>query len=235
MLPKSSNKSKSRITPEIIWNKGVENFSDAEVLSYLLTIHHSCPLSKIDLADSILSSFDNNLSALSKLNKFELRKIPYVSEHNASAIQAAFELGRRRLISCQKPMPIIRSSQDCFNILEPYLIDLPHEEFWVLYLNQANAVKRCIRISSGGISGTIVDQRIIFKHAIELHASYIILSHNHPSGNLKPSLSDLDLTKKMVQSGKLLDIKVLDHILIGDGQTKDGQTKYFSFADNGLL
>ena len=232
---KANQKADKKLQDSKLLHNPLRDLSDAEVLSYLLTIHHSCPLSKIDLADSILSSVDNNLSALSKLNKFELRKIPYVSEHNASVIQAAFELGRRRLISSQKPMPIIKSSQDCFNILEPYLMDLPHEEFWVLYLNQANAVKRCIRISSGGISGTIVDQRIIFKHAIELQASYIILSHNHPSGNLKPSLSDLDLTKKMVQSGKLLDIKVLDHILIGDGQTKDGQTKYFSFADNGLL
>ena len=146
----------------------------------------------------------------------------------AITIVSALELGKRRKERFITPKPRITSSADVFELMQADLQDLPHEEFWVIILNRANRVIRKWRISSGGISGTVADPRLIFKNALESYASSIILVHNHPSGAIKPSQADISLTKKLKQAGELLEIPVLDHLIYGEKE-------YFSFADEGLL
>jgi DNA repair protein RadC len=143
-------------------------------------------------------------------------------------ITAALELARRRQTAPQRVRPQIRGSQDAFHIISPVLADLTHEEFWVILLNRANRVMACERVSSGGMVGTVVDGKIVFRKALEGLACSIILCHNHPSGNSQPSQADKALTKRLREAGKTLDIPVVDHIICGD-------KSYFSFADEGLL
>ena len=151
-----------------------------------------------------------------------------IGEAKAISIIAALELGRRRKDSKVEKRPAIKSSNDAYNIIIDVLSDLSHEEFWVIYLNKKNEVVKKENISKGGIDGTIADTKIIFKHAIQQLASAIILCHNHPSGNMKPSTADIKLTKKLKETGVMLDTPVLDHLIIGE---KD----YFSFADEGII
>ena len=146
----------------------------------------------------------------------------------AVAVVAALELGRRRKETQPAEILKITGAKDAFDILSPILSDLPHEEFWMLILNRANHVKDKVLISRGGQSGTVVDTKIIFKNALDRNASYLILAHNHPSGNTKPSTEDLRLTRRISEAGKILDIPILDHIIIGD-------RSFFSFADEGLV
>jgi DNA repair protein RadC len=155
-------------------------------------------------------------------------KIKGIGEAKAITIAAALELGRRRKESEPDEKPKIASSADVFDNIKAELMDIPHEEFWVLLLNRANRVTKKKQISLGGVAGTVADPKIIFKLALEELASGIILAHNHPSGNLTPSQADTDLTKKLREGGKLLDVQVLDHLIIAG-------KKYFSFADEGLL
>jgi DNA repair protein RadC len=155
-------------------------------------------------------------------------KIKGIGEAKAITIISALELGRRRKDFQAEEKPKIGGSADAFEILKADLLDIPHEAFWILLLNRANRVIKKHQISQGGVAGTVADPKIIFKIAVEELASGIILAHNHPSGNLTASQADIDLTKKLKESGKLLDIQVLDHIIIAG-------KKYFSFADEGLL
>jgi DNA repair protein RadC len=207
--------------------KGKNALSDAELVAILIGSGNKNE-SAVELSKKILASINNNLNKLGKLSINDLTQFNGIGEAKAISIIAALELGRRRKDSEIEKRLIIKSSKDAYNIIADVLSDLPHEEFWVLYLNRKNEVLKKENISKGGVSGTIADSKIIFKSAIEQLASSIILCHNHPSGNLNPSAADISLTKKLKETGIMLDTPVLDHLIIGE---KD----YFSFADENLM
>lgn len=207
--------------------KGKSVLSDAELVAILIGSGNS-EMSAVELSKSILNQVDNNLNSLSKLSLNELKKHKGIGEAKALSIISALELGRRRKDSEAPKKTIIRSSKDIYDLLTPYLLDLNHEEFWVVLLNRANHVLKLEKISSGGISGTVADPKLIFKTALENLASAVILVHNHPSGNTNPSDADIVLTKKMKEAGKVLEIPVLDHLIFTDSD-------YYSFADEGRL
>lgn len=212
---------------EKLRDKGRSVLSDAELIAILIgsgTKNESA----VDLAKRILASVNNDLNMLGQLGVSDLIKFKGIGEARAITIVAALELGRRRKSSMQSKTEKITSSTDSFNVLYPYLADLDHEQFYVLLLRRNNSVIDTIRISQGGVSGTVVDPRLVFKPAIDKLASAIILAHNHPSGNLNPSQSDMKITKSLVEAGKILEISVLDHIIIVGKE-------YTSFADEGLL
>ncbi|MCK5704557.1 MAG: DNA repair protein RadC, partial [Cyclobacteriaceae bacterium] len=185
-------------------------------------------ISAVDVAKMILSNANYNLNELAKFSIKELKKVKGIGEAKAITIIAALELGRRRKDSEFAEKVKITCSNDIYQFMKPELLDMPKEEFWVLLLNRANRLIKKEQISSGGVSGTVADPKIIFKAALDQYASSIILVHNHPSGNLKPSQADIKLTNKMKEAGSLLEIPVLDHIIFGD----EG---YLSFADEGML
>lgn len=207
--------------------KGKSALSDAELIAILIGSGTSS-LSAVEVAKKVLQQSTNNLHDLAKLSIKELTKTKGIGEAKAITIVAALELGRRRKDLEPDEKPKISGSKDVFELLKADLQDLPHEEFWVLLLNRANRVTKKCQISQGGVAGTVADPKIIFKLALEELASGIILAHNHPSGNLSASQTDIDLTKKLKEGGKLLEIQVLDHIILA------GQ-KYFSFADEGMI
>ena len=207
--------------------KGKNSLSDAELIAILIGSGNK-NVSAVELSKKILASLNNDLNRLAKLSISDLTQFNGIGDAKAISIIAALELGRRRKDSDVEKRPIIKSSKDAYNVIADVLSDLPHEEFWVLYLNRKNEVIKKENISKGGVSGTIADSKIIFKSAIEQLASAIILCHNHPSGSLKPSAADISLTKKLKETGLMLDTPVLDHLIIGE---KD----YFSFADQELL
>ena len=207
--------------------KGTSSLSDAELIGIL--IGSGTPsLSAVDVAKKILQSVDNNLHELARLSVKDLMKAKGIGEAKAITIVAALELGRRRNDLEPNEKLKITSSKDAFELLKGDFMDLPHEEFWVLLVNRANRVVKKKRVSEGGVSGTVADPKIIFKLALEELATGVIVAHNHPSGNLTASQSDIDLTKKLKEAGKFLEIQVLDHLIVA------GQ-KYYSFADEGVL
>lgn len=212
---------------EKLLTKGTPVLSDAELVAILLGTG-TTTTSAVELAKRVLQTVDNNLHELGRLSVKDLTRVKGIGEAKAISIIAALELGRRRKDCATEEKSRVTGSRDCFNILKPHLQDLPHEEFWILLLNRANRLLKKYQISQGGVAGTVADPKIIFKMAISELASGIILAHNHPSGNLTASQADMDLTKKIVEAGKLLEIQVLDHLIIA------GQ-KYFSFADEGIL
>lgn len=207
--------------------KGKSALSDAELLAILLR-SGSAKETAVDLSKRILRHASDNLIELSKLNFTELMTFNGIGEAKALSIIAALELGRRRRESEITIKQKISSSKDVFEYFTANLSDNQYEEFWILLLSRANKIIKKVMISEGGISGTVADPKRIFKTAIELNASSIILCHNHPSGNLKPSEADIKLTKKLKEAGVLLDISVLDHIIIGE-------ESFYSFADEGLI
>jgi DNA repair protein RadC len=207
--------------------KGKAALSNAELIAILLGSGTST-MSAVDLAKKILYPANNNLHELARLSVKDLVKIKGIGEAKALTIVAALELGRRRKELTADDKPKITGSRDVFEVLKADLLDIAHEEFWILLLNRANRVIRKSQVSQGGVAGTVADPKIIFKLALDELASGIILAHNHPSGNLTASQADLDLTKKLKEAGKLLDIQVLDHVIVA------GQ-KYFSFADEGMM
>lgn len=212
---------------EKLLQKGKAALTDAELIAILIG-SGTVELSAVDVAKIIVQKAGNNLNELAKLSIKELMKIKGIGEAKAITIVAALELGRRRKESEIIKKNRISSSRDAYEQIKPHLLDLPHEEFWLLLLNRANEVIRPLQVSQGGVSGTVADPKIIFKFALEYLASSIILVHNHPSGNLKPSEADKDLTRRLVSAGKLLEIPILDHLIFTDGG-------YLSFADDGLL
>jgi DNA repair protein RadC len=212
---------------EKLIKKGVSSLSNAELLAILLG-SGTRNITAVELAKSILHQAENNLGTLGKTSLIELLKIKGVGEAKAISILAALELGRRRNFSEPPEKSKITSSHDAFNVFQPLLGDLPHEEFWILLLNRSNKIIEKYRISQGGISGTVIDTRLILKKALDKLASGIILCHNHPSGNKKPSEADKSITYKIQKAAKVMDISLLDHIIVAD---KD----YFSFADNNLM
>lgn len=207
--------------------KGRQALSDAELLAIVLG-SGSREDSAVGLAQKILQSVNHHLPELSKCGLEELKKFKGIGEAKAITIAAALELGRRRQLTDIRDKPQVKSSQDAFNAIAPLIMDLNREEFWILLLNRANRILARERISSGGISGTVVDARVIFRKALKGSACSLILFHNHPSGNLNPSQADISLTQKLKKAGETLDIAILDHLIIGE-------SGFYSFADEGIL
>ena len=206
--------------------KGLQSLSDAELVAILIGSGNRNE-SAVELSKRILKNVDNNLNLLGKQNLSDLQKFKGIGEAKAISIVAAMELGRRRKLSDIKQRKVIRTSKDVFEFFHPILADLPHEEFWVLFLNQSNKVIDKYRASYGGITSTTIDVRLIMKTAIEKLATSMILCHNHPSGGLNPSISDKEITQKLRGAGKIMDIKVLDHVIVTD-------ESFYSFGDEGV-
>ena len=212
---------------EKLIRNGTNSLSDAELLAILIN-SGTKDKSAVDLGRELLGIVNNNLNSLGKLTISDFTKLHGIGAARAVTIAAALELGRRRKLAEVPDFPQIKCSKDVADIFQPLLSDLPHEEFWILFLNRSNKVINRMKLSQGGISGTVTDVRMVMKKAIEYLASGIIVCHNHPSGNLNPSESDSKITQKIKEAGNLMDIPLLDHLIISD---KD----YYSFADNGLL
>jgi DNA repair protein RadC len=208
-------------------SKGKSALSDAELIAILIG-SGTRSLSAVDVAKIILTRAENDLNQLAKFSVKDLQKIKGIGEAKAISIVSALELGRRRKDADFARKVQIACSNDIYQLMKPELMDLPKEEFWILLLNRANSLIKKEQVSSGGVSGTVADPKIIFKAALDQYASSVVLVHNHPSGNLKPSQADINLTTKMKEAGKLLEIPILDHIIFAD-------TGYLSFADEGLL
>ncbi|AMS27900.1 hypothetical protein AEM51_13630 [Bacteroidetes bacterium UKL13-3] len=207
--------------------KGRNSLSDAELIAILISTGTKDE-SAVDLAKNILAATHNNLNELGKFSVNDLTKIKGIGPAKAITIIAALELGRRRKDEDRKERQKLLNSKDCYLYIEPFLVDLPHEEFWVVLLNRANKIIGHKRISEGGVSGTVVDFKIILKYALENLACSIVLAHNHPSGNTVPSQADKTLTQKLKEACNLVDILVIDHIIVGD-------KAYYSFSDDGAL
>lgn len=207
--------------------KGKESLSDAELLAIIIGSGTRSE-SALDLSKKILSLSKNSLHDLGFKSIKELSEIKGIGPAKAISIIAALEIGKRRKMREVIEKDKITSSNDVYEIIYPLISDKQHEEFWVVYMNKANKIIDREQISSGGVSNTQVDVKLILKKALEKLATAMILCHNHPSGNLQPSESDISLTKKIISGAKLFDCMVYDHLIIG-------QNKYFSFADEGLM
>ena len=207
--------------------KGKSTLSDSELLAILIG-SGSRNESAVQLCQRILAFSENNLNTLGKMSISQLMQFKGIGEAKAISIAAALELGRRRRAEDAIELKKITSSKAVFDIMQPIIGELPHEEFWVLYLNNSNKVIYKAQLSKGGITGTVVDIRIIFKMAFEQNATGLILSHNHPSGKLIASEADLKITKRIKEAGQTLEIQVLDHLII----TENG---YLSFQDEGIF
>jgi DNA repair protein RadC len=207
--------------------KGRQALSDAELLAII--IGSGTPKeSAVELSKKILALANNNLFLLGNLTLEDLKKVKGIGEAKAISIAAALEIGRRRKNSEPPKRIKIDSSKSAYEFIYQDLSDLAHEEFYVVYLKRSNEVLEKMPLSKGGIAGTVVDVRIILKRAIELQASSLVLCHNHPSGNLKPSQADIDITNKIIEAGKLMDVSVLDHLIIG-------HNSYLSLRDQSLI
>jgi DNA repair protein RadC len=212
---------------EKLLSKGRTALSDSELIAILIG-SGSRDESAVELSKRVLASAENNLNKLGKISVKELMGFKGIGEAKAVSIVAALELGKRRSGEVGLNLKKINSSQSVFELLHPILGELPHEEFWIIYLNNSNKVLQTAQLSKGGITGTLVDVRLVFKSALQLGAVAVILGHNHPSGTLKPSQADKLLTQKLKTAGESLDIKVLDHLIVTENS-------YFSFADENLL
>lgn len=212
---------------EKLMAKGVQSLSDAELLAIIIR-SGTREISAVELARKILALSENNLTLLGKKTVSDLIKIKGIGKAKAIGLVAAFELGRRRNQSELINRFQVTSSKEVFQYMQPILSDLEHEEFWVLYLNRSNRIIESYKLSKGGISGTVIDIRLILKKALEVLSSSLIICHNHPSGNRDPSENDRTITEKLKTAANLMDIKLLDHIIVSDNS-------YFSFADEGLL
>ncbi len=184
--------------------------------------------SAVELARKILASVGNNWQNLSKLSIKDLMKFKGIGEAKAISVAATLEIGRRKASQETPEKTSILSARDSYNIFSQHLSDLRTEEFWAIFLNQKNQIVYKTQISKGGISGTLVDVRVLFRIALEHFATSIIVAHNHPSGSLKPSLEDIQITKSIKNAGEILNVTLLDHLIIGDNS-------FLSFAEEGLL
>lgn len=207
--------------------KGRNSLSDSELLAIIMG-SGSRNETAVELARKILASVDNNWHQLSLLTIKDLMKFKGVGEVKAISIATALEIGRRRASQEIPEKPQISSSNDAYQILKFHLAELRTEEFWAIFLNQSNKVIHISQLTQGGINQSIVDIRILFKNALDHFATGIIVAHNHPSGNLKPSSEDIHITKKIKEAGNLMNIQLLDHLIIT-------QNSYLSFADENLL
>lgn len=212
---------------EKLRDKGASSLSNSELIAILIN-NGTRDKSALDLAQEILKTGKDNLGEVGKLSVREFMKVKGIGEAKAIIIAAAMELGRRRQAAVSREKAVITSSSDVAGYLQNLLRDYRHEVFAVLFLNRSNKINHFQVISEGGITGTVADPRIILKKALEEDAVSIILCHNHPSGSLKPSKADEELTYKIREAARYFDIKVLDHLIVSD----DG---YYSFADEGIL
>lgn len=213
---------------EKMLSKGVATLSTNELLAIL--IRSGCGgESALDLSRRILLDLGNDLNTLARLSVLDFtNRYKGVGMAKAASIVAAMELGRRRALSAVREEPSVATSRDLYDYLQPLIGDLDHEEFWVVALSSACRIKSCDRLFSGGIESTIIDIRMIFRRVLESKACSIVIAHNHPSGNNRPSSHDITLTKKVQEAGRVLDIMILDHIIVCPD-------RYYSFADNGML
>lgn len=207
--------------------KGKSSLSDSELLAIILGSGNNED-SAVELARKILASVDYNWQKLSKLSIKDLMKFKGIGEAKAISVAAALEIGRRKAAQEIPEKEKVTSVNDLYKIFSQYLSDLQTEEFWAIFLNQKNHVIYKTQISKGGISGTLVDIRVIFRMAIEHFATSVVVAHNHPTGNLNPSQADISITRKIKEAGDLLDIKLLDHLIIGENS-------FFSFSEQGLI
>jgi DNA repair protein RadC len=207
--------------------KGPAALSNAELIAILIGSGNN-EESAVALSKRIMNEVNDNLAELSRLTISDLQRYKGIGEAKAITIAAALELGRRRSTSILNEKPQLKDSKTAFILLQKELGDLNYENFCILLLNRANKVLRAVKISDGGITGTVVDPRKVFKIALDNNATSIILGHNHPSGQLAPSDADIKLTRKLKEAGEMLDLPVLDHLIIGDGN-------YYSFADEGIM
>ena len=207
--------------------KGPAALSNAELIAILIGSGNT-EESAVALSKRIMNEVNDNLAELSRLTISDLQRYKGIGEAKAITIAAALELGRRRSTSILNEKPQLKDSKTAFILLQKELGDLNYENFCILLLNRANKVLRAVKISDGGITGTVVDPRKVFKIALDNNATSIILGHNHPSGQLAPSDADIKLTRKLKEAGDMLDLPVLDHLIIGDGN-------YYSFADEGIM
>lgn len=212
---------------EKLLHKGPSALSNAELIAILIG-SGNLQESAVALSKRIMSEQKDNLAELARLTISDLKKYKGIGEAKAITIAAALELGRRRSITVLNEKAQIKDSKSAYILLQKELGDLNYENFCIILLNRANKVLKTIRISEGGITGTVVDPRKVFKIALDNNATSLILGHNHPSGQLTPSEADIQLTKKLKQAGETLDLPVLDHIIVGDGN-------YYSFADEGII
>jgi len=212
---------------EKLVHKGSSVLSNAELIAILIGSGTKNETA-VALSKRILASTNNNLNELGKISIKQLMKFKGIGEAKAVSIAAALEIGRRRQNEEVMVKAQISGSQAVFDLLQPFVGDLPHEEFWIVYLNNSNKVIHKAQLSKGGITGTLVDVRLVMKQALELGAVSLILAHNHPSGALKPSEADKKITNKLQKASEAMDIRVLDHVIIT-------QNKYYSFADNNLI
>lgn len=207
--------------------KGKQALSDAELLAILLG-SGSRNETAVQLAQRILREYNHNLYDLAKLSVADLQKFKGIGEAKAITIVAALELGRRKKDADAPEYTVVRTSADAYKHIAPKLTDLPHEEFWIMLLNRAHKITKTELVSRGGVTGTVADVRMMMKMAVENLASAVVLAHNHPSGNTRPSDADIQLTKKVREAANLFDVQLLDHIIVGEGG-------YFSFTDDGLI
>lgn len=212
---------------EKMLSKGAAVLSNSELIAILIN-NGSKTKSAVDLAKEVLKLGSDNLNELGKLTLKDFQQIKGIGEAKAITIAAALELGRRRQAAATLEKPVVKSSADIAQYLKAVLKDFSYEVFAVLFLNRANKINHFEIISRGGITGTVADPRMILKKALENDAVSLVLSHNHPSGSLKPSRADEELTLKIKEAAKYFDIKILDHIIVSE----EG---YYSFADEGLL
>nr|WP_304608124.1 DNA repair protein RadC [Lentiprolixibacter aurantiacus] len=212
---------------EKLRDKGASTLSDAELIAILIGSGNR-DKSAVLLAKEILAAASHSISGLSKFTLHELVRFKGIGEAKAIVIMAAYEIGRRNYSKSNKKRIHIKDSNGAYQVLFPKLACLPHEEFWILYLNNANRVIHEFQLSKGGITGTLVDVRLLLKKALQVGAVALILAHNHPSGTLSPSEADKEITRKIQQGARMMDIKILDHLII----TRED---YFSFADQNLL
>lgn len=207
--------------------KGKNSLSDAELLAIIIGSGNR-EISAVGLCRNILASCNQDLEKLGKMTIADLMQFNGIGEAKAIGIIAALELGKRRQHLPAKEIFRIKNSKDIYQVMLPIFQDLYHEEFWILTLNRSNTIIRKIKLSSGGVVGTVVDPRIIFNHALQDTATSIVLAHNHPSGNKTPSDADIEITKKIKEGAEILDIVLIDHLIIINND-------YFSFADESII
>lgn len=206
---------------------GAVALSDAELIAILLRTGNESE-SAVELAKRLLSSSNNSLNDLSEKTLYELSEIKGIGQAKAISLLTAFEIGRRVRSEKVELQPHIQNSMDVVNLMQAKIAYLNHEEFWVIYLNNANTILKTVQISKGGITSTEVDTRIVMQEAVILKATQIILCHNHPSGSVKPSRADMNLTEKISKAAKIMDIALIDHIIIH-------REKYYSFVEEGRI
>jgi len=207
--------------------RGRRHLTDAELIAVTIGSGSKNETS-VELSQRILNAYENDLSLLGNASIPDLAKFYGMGEAKALSIIAALELGRRKAELTTKHRQKVRGSKEAFNVLQPALADLSQEEFWILMLDAANGAINKVMVSRGGRAGTMADPKVIFKKALDYDAAYIILAHNHPSGNLKPSEDDIRLTRKLAAAGQTMDLPVVDHLIITS-------TTYLSMADEGLM